>query len=205
MPSREQRNPDAETALLVALQGLQSKMWTAMPGIIQSFDSAKQTVVVQVAIQLQQQQPNGSWVNVSVAPLLDVVAIFPGGGGFVLTFPIAPGDECLVVFASRCIDSWWQSGGVQPQAELRMHNLSDGFAVLGVRSQPRRILNLNNVATQLRNETGNVYVEVNGTGVKLKGAVVIDGTLVANGVIIDQRHTHGGVTPGGGTSGIVTP
>ena len=32
--------------------------------------------------------------------------VFPGGGGFALTFPVAAGDECLVVFASRCIDDY---------------------------------------------------------------------------------------------------
>ena len=51
-----------------------------------------------------------------------------------MTFPIKTGDECLVVFACRAIDVWWQSGGVQPPAETRMHDLSDGFVIpVGVR------------------------------------------------------------------------
>src|SRR5260363_73502 len=46
-------------------------------------------------------------------PLLgDVPVFFPRGGGCTLTFPVQKGDECVVVFASRCIDGWWQSGGV---------------------------------------------------------------------------------------------
>ena len=65
--------------------------------------------------------------------------VFPGGGGFALTFPVAAGDECLVVFASRCIDAWWQSGGVGEPMEPRMHDLSDGFALIGVRSQPAHV------------------------------------------------------------------
>lgn len=53
-------------------------------------------------------------------PILpDVPVVFPGGGGFALTFPVAAGDECLVVFASRCIDAWWQSGGVGEPMEPR--------------------------------------------------------------------------------------
>ena len=65
--------------------------------------------------------------------------VFPGGGGWSITFPVSKGDEALVVFASRCIDDWWQSGGVGIQPDLRMHDLSDGFAIIGPRSQPRKL------------------------------------------------------------------
>lgn len=65
--------------------------------------------------------------------------MMPRGGGFALTFPVAAGDECLVVFADACIDSWWQSGGVQNQAEKRRHDLSDGIVIPGLWSQPNKL------------------------------------------------------------------
>ena len=33
-------------------------------------------------------------------------------------------------------DSWWQSGGIGVPIESRMHDLSDGFAILAPTSQP---------------------------------------------------------------------
>ena len=55
-----------------------------------------------------------------------------------MTFPLSEGNEGLVVFASRCIDNWWLSGGVQSQAEVRMHDLSDGFFIPGCFSQAKK-------------------------------------------------------------------
>lgn len=147
----------------IALGGLQSKLWTAMPGIIQSFDAVAMTCIVQPAIQALVRDEAGSLSSVDLPLLLDCPVQFPAGGGCTLTFPVKPNDECLVVFASRCIDSWWQSGGIQAQAELRMHDLSDGFALLGFRSQPRVIGAVSTSAAQLRSDDGVAVVEVNPT------------------------------------------
>ncbi|MCL9653139.1 hypothetical protein L2088_00345 [Pseudomonas protegens] len=95
--------------------------------------------------------------------LLDCPVQFPAGGGCTLTFPVAKGDECLVVFSSRCIDAWWQSGGIQVQAELRMHDMSDGFALLGFRSLPRMIPGISTSAVQLRSDHSSAFIEVNPT------------------------------------------
>ncbi|MFZ5936579.1 Gp138 family membrane-puncturing spike protein [Pseudomonas sp. HS6-2] len=121
------------------------------------------TCVVQPAIQSFVTADDGSMVLTTLPLLLDCPVQFPAGGGCTLTFPVKPNDECLVVFASRCIDSWWQSGGIQAQAELRMHDLSDGFALLGFRSQPRVIGGISLQAVQLRSDDGAAFVEVNPT------------------------------------------
>ena len=121
-------------AVLAAMSSHQAGMWTALPGIVQSVNLTAMTVEVEPTVQALLTAADGTetWTNIPVLP--DVPICFPGGGGFTLTFPVAVGDECLVVFSSRCIDAWWQSGGVQPQAELRMHDLSDAFAIIGPRS-----------------------------------------------------------------------
>ena len=95
------------------------------------------TVTVQPSIRGRVEQPDGSTKSVALPLLVDVPAVFPSGGGFTLTFPIHQGDECLVVFADRCIDAWWQSGGIGEPLETRTHNLSDGFALVGPFSPAR--------------------------------------------------------------------
>ncbi len=134
-----------------------------MPGEIQAFDPAAMTCQVQPTIKIPVRQLDGSIESAALPLLVDCPVQFPSGGNCSLTFPVAPGDECLVVFASRCIDGWWQSGGVQEQAELRMHDLSDGFVLLGFRSKPRALAGISAAATQLRSEDGSTYIEMNPT------------------------------------------
>nr|WP_315596085.1 Gp138 family membrane-puncturing spike protein [uncultured Cupriavidus sp.] len=158
---RRERVGDPETALREALDGMRAGLWTALPGIIDSFDPDAMTCQVQPGIKMLVRQLDGTTVSIPLPLLVDCPVQFPSGGNCSLTFPVAPGDECLVVFASRCIDGWWQSGGVQEQAELRMHDLSDGFVLLGFRSQPRVLANVSTSAAQLRTDDGQAFVEVN--------------------------------------------
>lgn len=150
---------------------MRAGIWTAMPGIIQSFQASGEqppTCAVQPAIRIPVRNIDGTVVSVALPLLVDCPVQFPAGGNCTLTFPVKPGDECLVVFSSRCIDAWWQSGGVQEQAELRMHDLSDGFALLGFRSKPRALAGVSTTATQLRSEDGATYIEMNPTLQKVK-------------------------------------
>ncbi|MGO4412496.1 Gp138 family membrane-puncturing spike protein [Cupriavidus sp. KB_39] len=169
--NRLERIGGAEVALRAALDGYGAGIWTALPGIIQSFQSGPgqpPTCSVQPSIKMRVRQQDGTVASVALPVLVDCPVQFPAGGNCTLTFPVAPGDECLVVFASRCIDGWWQSGGVQEQAELRMHDLSDGFVLLGFRSVPRALANVSTTATQLRSENGATYIEMNPTLQKVK-------------------------------------
>lgn len=158
---RHERFESPQDALLLALKGWQSDIWTALPGIIQSFNHVTMTCEVQPSLQAQITSPvNGSrsWINLPL--LVDCPVFFPSGGGCTLTFPIAKGDECLVIFASRCIDAWWQSGGIQQQSVLRMHDLSDGFVFAGVRSRPRVLPGVSTSTVQLRSDDGTAFVEI---------------------------------------------
>jgi phage baseplate assembly protein gpV len=157
---RRERSPDEYGVLKAALEGWQAKLWTALPAIIVSYDASKQTCQCQPTIQalVRDQQGIATWVTLPV--LVDVPVLFPGAGGFTLTFPVTAGDEVLVVFSSRCIDGWWQLGDVRPQAELRMHDLSDGFALLGTRNQTRLLPSLSTSAVQLRNDAGDAFVQI---------------------------------------------
>lgn len=167
---RRERAGEAITALMAALQGNQSAMWTALPGVVAeldggpSFDPQKRTVAVQPTLQALLQAPDGEKAWVTMPMLVDCPVYFPGGGGATLTFPIRTGDECLVVFSSRCIDAWWQSGGVQNQPELRMHDLSDGFAFVGVSSLPHVVDAISTSAAQLRDDAGTTLVELDPGG-----------------------------------------
>jgi hypothetical protein len=174
---RRERYEDLQEAVRAAMDGRQSEIWTALPGIILSYDAAEGTVSVQPALKGAIQTPDGSLVDVTMDKLIHVPVHFPSGGGYTLTMPVKKGDECLVVFSSRCIDTWWDKGGVQPQAEIRKHDLSDGFAILGTRSKVRALKGASTDTVQLRTDDGKTYVEIAGGS----GAAGTTGTFAATG------------------------
>ncbi|WP_171877696.1 Gp138 family membrane-puncturing spike protein [Klebsiella pneumoniae] len=141
-------------------QAIMSAMRVSMPGIIQSFDPDAVTAVVQPAIKGAEQDESGSEVSVNLPLLVDVPVVFPRGGGCTLTFPVKAGDECLVIFADRCIDFWWQSGGIQEPVDERMHDLSDAFCIVGPQSQAKKIGGISTTAAQLRTDDGSAFIEV---------------------------------------------
>ncbi len=164
-----QRYNDLSTALSIGLRGQQAGIWTALPGIIQSVDAAALTAEIQPAIQGVLSDPKSGKASTSPLPLLvDCPIIFPSGGGVTLTLPIAIGDECLVLFASRCIDAWWQNGGVQPPMVYRMHDLSDGFCLPGVRSKSRPLGGVSLSTAQLRSDDGGTMIELDPGAQKLR-------------------------------------
>lgn len=160
------------------MQANQSALWTALPCIVQDYDADKMTISAEPSIQARVRDEKGVWSWVSIPKLVDCPVIFPSGGGFTLTFPVKQGDECLVIFASRCIDSWWQSGGVQTQADLRMHDLSDGFALVGPRSQPRVLSPAGSTdGVELRSDDREAYVRIDDSDnilVKTSGNASVD-------------------------------
>jgi hypothetical protein len=163
--------------------------------------------------------PAGEVQTVPMPLLVDVPIVWPRAGGFALTFPVVAGDEVLVVFGSRCIDAWWQSGGVAVQAEARMHDLSDGFAVIGVTSQPRKLYNVSASNVQLRDDTGTTLVEIAPGGLIRVAAVAginieaptvnitasaginLDSANVTIGGIVFGTHRHSGVKSGPDNTG----
>lgn len=156
----KERLGDFAEAIRVALDARQASIHTGGPGIVVSYDSTKMTAVIQPAILAKVRDQFGNYVNVRVPLLQDCPVHFPSGGGFTLTMPVKNGDEVYVSIAERCIDAWWQSGGVQPQAELRMHDLSDGFFFPKVWSQPNKLANVSTTSAQLRSDDGTTFVEV---------------------------------------------
>ena len=116
-------------------QDLLSSLHCAMPGIVESFDSETQTVSVRPAYRAKRK--DGSDV---VMPLIrDVPVFFPGSRASALTFPIYPGDECLLIFADACIDGWFETGTATRLPSGRQHDWSDAFAFVGFRSKPNAL------------------------------------------------------------------
>jgi Phage protein Gp138 N-terminal domain len=229
--NRQEILNDPEVAAQAQSDGLQAKIWTALPAIVAAVDLSRQTVSVQPSIQgvLSDKEDNESLVNLPL--LVDVPICWPRAGGFALTLPVTIGDEVLVVFSARAIDSWWQSGGIGAPVESRMHDLSDGFAILAPTSQPKKLSNVQADGIELRTESRSTYIRLTEGAIFIKGNIVhegnstqlgnmsrtgtsqtsgsitgaeglvVTGPITNNGVSIGSAHTHRDVEPGIGNSG----
>ena len=224
-----------ETPLIEALWQILCQIRCCAPGIIQSFDEDAGTVTVQLAVRESMNVATQSGQGFSapvptpteIPVLSDVPVVLYGGGGYVITCPITAGDECLVVFGDNCYNAWWTNGGIQNQEIKRRHDLSDGFAIVGIRSQPNKLSNWSTEALQIRSKDGSTVVEVgdnevtvtvgsislvvNETQVTVNGNLVVNGNIttpsgtVQSGSIVLATHEHGNVTSGPDITGPPLP
>ena len=93
----------------------------ALPGTVVSFDAETQTAVIRPAVKTSS--------GVAFPLLRDVPVFMP------VSFEINEGDACLVIFADRDIDAWFETGEAEVPPSGRMHSLSDGFAFVGFRTR----------------------------------------------------------------------
>ncbi|MBU9819913.1 translation initiation factor IF-2 [Rahnella sp. BCC 1045] len=161
IPTQSQIGGEQQTAQAIA-DSISNQIRVAMPGIIQSFDPVTVTCSVLPAIKGSDASTTGT-ESADLPLLVDVPVVFPRGGGVTLTFPVKTGDECLLIFSDRCIDFWWQSGGVQEPVDTRQHDLSDGFAIVGPQSQAKKISGISANSAQMRSDDGSTYFELNPT------------------------------------------
>jgi hypothetical protein len=190
-----------------------AKVWTSLPCVVVSVDADGQHATFQPTVKSIQRNPDGTTTAVDLPVLPNVPMQFPGGGGVSMTFPVKTGDEALVTFSSRPVDAWHQQGGVQPQIDARMHDLSDGFAMMGFRSTPRALSGVSSTSTQIRSDDGLHVIDLHpGTGLTLTssgvsmamtpaGIAFTGGTITHNGHDIGSTHEHTGVTAGASNTG----
>jgi hypothetical protein len=192
----------AEEIAAAHADAVQRDLHTCLPGIIKDFNPSKQTATVQPAIKRTFYGEEA----VDLPLCLDVPVVFPAGGPLVLTFPITDGDECLLFFAERAIDSWWDRGGTQLPSEYRLHDLSDGFALVGISSKPRMMTPpVATDAVELRTRDGSLVFSMTPTLISLgeknvQPAVVGTDTKQKLHDLIQAlvAHTHGtGMGPSG--------
>lgn len=215
IPSQVGSDQNMATALT---DDIMSNLRVALPGIIQSFDPDAVTCVVQPAVKGYESDDAGKKSSLSLPLLVDVPVIFPRGGGVTLTFPVKSGDECLLVFSDRCIDFWWQNGGVQESVDSRMHDLSDAFAIVGPQSQAQKISGVSTSAAQLRTDDGGAFIELDPgshavnvtTSGKLTasaqgGTEINSPEIVLNGNVTINGNLSQGMGAGGGTATMLGP
>lgn len=126
--------------LIQTLNSVINKMGTELNcvriGIVQEFYPDEQTALVQIASKrVLKTNADGTQTVRDYAPLKAKVCYCCP----FITFPLKQGDEVLLLFNDREIESWYINGQANLQKYPRMHDLTDSIAIAGMRSLPNLI------------------------------------------------------------------
>lgn len=109
------------------------------------------------------------------------------------TCPINVGDDCLLFFADREIESWFINGDAQPLNYQRMHDLTDAFAVFGIRSLPKMITLLTDCLHLFYGESDvqikDEEIDITTALLNIIGNETVSGTLTGGTVIAGNGAT----------------
>jgi hypothetical protein len=102
---------------------------TCIPGVVVGFDAVRQSVNVQPVIKRSIQNSDGEIVHEQLPIVHNVPIAFPGGGGYVMRFPIAAGDHVWLMFSEAAMSQWRTTGQIADPVDLRRHDLSYACAM----------------------------------------------------------------------------
>ena len=134
-------------------------VYTCIPGHVIAFDQSSQLAQLQIGVE----RVNADGTTETPDPLIECLVNFPGGDYFV-EYEITPGVEGMIHFSQRCIDGWFNTGGVAKNPILRFHDINDAFFVPGIRSQPNVIPAFQNNGVRLRNKAGDRFIWLKNDG-----------------------------------------
>ena len=211
---------DADQPLLVAsildlLTRFKREIYTALPGLVESYDAATRRATVQPALRLVLADSEES--EVRQAPVMNVPVLLPSAGGYTVSLPIGPGEPVMLIVAQRDLTRWKESYAESTPGPGIMV-ARDAVAIAGF--GPRSYTPANSGGIALQSDDGRRYIRIqsDGTiaaanesgaafvlkssgeidfdapsGVVFNGSMLIDGAIVATGDI----GTSGQVTAAG--------
>ncbi len=145
-------------AMRQAIQFQLYDVHTALPGQVISYDYSAQKASIQPC--LKKSYLDGTTQEMPI--LNNVPVIFPKAGGASLTFPVMPGDNCLLLFIERSTDLWKSVGGIVAPNDPRKFDLSDAVAIMGLMPFSENSLSENNEDVLLTYKNSNIRMKANG-------------------------------------------
>lgn len=122
-----------EEALAEVLEQNKASVYTAMGGVIVSYDASAHTAVVRPGTRAPIAREDGTITHEQLPDLPDVPIVFPCGGGTSITWPLVAGDLVLVIVPT------WNDRNFNDQkragvdaGDTRTHSLSSCYAIAGV-------------------------------------------------------------------------
>lgn len=214
-PSRDPANDDSLTGLIKEIRRwILKNLDKALPAVVLRHDRTNNSVRVRPII--SKVDSNGKPLKRSEVASVPVLNL--GGGGFFINFHLPAGQQGMIMTFDRDISLFLQSKREsQPNTE-RMHEFDDSIFI------PQQwfdyIIDEEDAeAMVIQNLDGSVKIALDQNSIRIvKGATRVEidetkfnvtttdfnvdsATFTHNGQNVGDTHIHGGVTPGGGTTG----
>lgn len=126
------RTPTLPEVIRFAIDARLRDVHVALPGRVESYDAEEQKADVKPMVRDLVPTRNGEEVEETLPIIPNVPVMFPRGGTYFITFPLAVGDFVLLVFNERSIDNWASGNGAEKNPDdFRTHNLTDAVAIPG--------------------------------------------------------------------------
>ena len=127
---------------------------------------------------------------------------FFGWGDKGITHPILKGQEGILLFNDRELESWYINGDINPLSSDRSHNLSDSIFITGLTSLVNMTATLQD-CINIFYGTNNIKIHENGITINgnltVNGSINATGDIVANGISL-INHIHGNGNQGADTT-----
>lgn len=121
-------------------------------------------VEVDPQIQMVERDNNGVELPKSIGVLSRVPIAMFKAGGFILTLPVAVGDEGLIFFSDRNLSVWKATGKKAPPRETEFHGLGGAVFMPIPTSQPGAIQGFDSTSLYAGLEDQSAYLKVSPGG-----------------------------------------
>lgn len=131
-------------------------------GTIKSFDKETQMASVVLACNGTNSTLDANYYNQPALELIDVPVEFPRCGDFVMTFPVNPGDDCIVEFFEQGITHWLYdnrrsyavANGRPEPAAFRRFDRQDAVCRVSMDNLHNTIPGFNDTGLEIRSRSG---------------------------------------------------
>lgn len=140
----------------------QADLRVCLPGIVESYDAAKQTVDVQPTLHEPKRDRDGTKTGTRLPVIHNVPVVFSRTQEWFVSLPIKAGDRVMLVFSDFSLDSWKTDGREGRPNSDKAHDINDAVAFVGGYDQSHAIADIN--ANDL------IVGKAGGTTIRIKGA-----------------------------------
>ena len=127
-------------------------------------------------------------IQIDDYPLISGVPVsFISGANFSIQIPVEAGDDCIVLFCDGDLDNWVEGKGYVPAFSQDRHGLNGAVALLGIKNILTKVENY--ITSGVRIKYKGSEIELNDSGIVIKGNVTVEGDVVADGISL-KSHTH---------------
>lgn len=149
--------PTLQEVLRLVMAARVANIHVALPGRVESYDSAKQTASIKPMV--KRGVPSGTEADgVDVLEELPTIPSVPvcafKGKGFYIHFPLEAGDEVLLVFLERDAAEWRRTGELSGPPDQRLHSLAHAVAIPALQSSGNALADADGTNFTLGSEGG---------------------------------------------------